>query len=76
MKLKRELGAIDTSDVLIDNPRAKRRKRGSSPASPSVNGDAEMADGSSSGEGNEENGSVKDLGLRMWLAVRNAKGKE
>ena len=78
MKLKRELGAIDASDVPIDQPRTKRRKRGSSVASPSVNDDTEMADESISdaaGEG-KENEAVKDMGLRIWLAVRNAKAKE
>ena len=79
MKLKRELGAIDASETPVDHPRTKRRKRGSSVASPSVNEDVEMADESISdtaGEGEEENEFVKELGLRMWLAVRNAKGKE
>jgi hypothetical protein len=79
MKLKRELGAIDPSDALIDHPRTKRLKRGSSVASPSVNEDVEMPNGSSSDvaeEGDEGNESVKELGLKMWHAVRNAKGKE
>ena len=79
MKLKREIAATDTSDVPIDHPRTKRRKRGSSVASHSVAEDAEMANASSSDvalEGKQEKESVRELGLKVWHAVRNAKGKE
>jgi chromatin structure-remodeling complex subunit RSC4 len=79
MKLKRELAATDSSDVPVDNLRTKRRKRGSSVASPSATEDVEMANASSSdvaGEVKEEDESVKELGLKIWNAVRNAKGKE
>lgn len=79
MKLKRELTATEPSDITVDNPRTKRRKRGSSVASPSATEDAEMGNASSSdvaGEGKEKNESVRELGLKILEAVRNAKGKE
>ncbi|KAF8585120.1 Bromodomain-containing protein [Ramaria rubella] len=79
MKLKRELGTIDASDMVIDHPRTKRRKRGSSVASPSVNEDVDMANGASSDvtaaekEGTQD---VKELGLKIFQAVKTAKGKD
>lgn len=79
MKLKRELGAIDASDVLVDGPRTKRRKRASSPASPSANEDVDVADDDRSGDavaGRVSREVVKEMGLKIWHAVRNAKGKE
>ena len=78
MKLKRDLGAIDSSDA-FDGPRMKRRKQASSPGSPSANEDVDMANDDSSGDagaGRAGREAVKEMGLKIWHAVRNAKGKE
>ncbi|KAF8527560.1 Bromodomain-containing protein [Hysterangium stoloniferum] len=78
MKLKRELGAIDALDVSVDQPRPKRRKRGSSVASPSINEDIEMANQSDGEEETDEKDqdSVKELGMKIWNILKNAKGKD
>lgn len=76
MKLKRELDAIDGGETQGDQPRSKRRKRGSSMATPSDSVD--MEEGSSEGDiaGLAERKTIAEQGMKIWKAVRNAKGKE
>lgn len=84
---KREIRSFAAAGVDVDAPRAKRRKEapaagGTLGASPDgKSGDAGGADAGgegagAEGEGGEDPAEVKEKGMQVWCALRDAVNKE